>query len=252
MPEYVLTADGSIKCQDGKPVVKGDDGKEFTIDAIGAQKTITTLHAESAEHRKKAAERAKLLEQFGDIDPVKAKEALATVASMSTDHKLEVETLKASLNKTWQEKYDAAEKGAKELSDKLYQATVIKNFATSEVVKKTILTPDIAAKFFGEHFAIDGTAKDAKGNLIYSKTKPGEPAGFDEALDFLIEAYPNKNSIIRGSGADGSGGHHSGGTSSHPAAKFYDKKSPEYNLSEQGRIANTSPDVHNQLKQAFK
>jgi len=250
MPEYVLTADGNIKCQDGKPVVKGDDGKEFTIDAIGAQKTITALHAESAEHRKKASERGKLLETFGDLDPVKAREALATVASLSTDHKLEIETLKTSLNQTWQQKLETEQLEKKALADKLYHATVIKNFATSDVVKKTTLTPDIAAKFFGEHFNLDGTAKDSKGNLIFSREKPGEPAGFDEALEFLIELYPHKNDILRGSGADGSGGHH-GGTSTNPNAKFYDKKSGSFSLSEQSRIANTNPDLHKQLKTVY-
>lgn len=252
MPKYKLTADGTIEVKDGKPVVIGDDGKEYVVDAIGAQDTISKLHAEAAEHRKKSSERGKRLEAFGDIDPEKAKEALTTVANLSNDHKLEVENLKSGLNKTWQEKYDAKVAENKTLGDSLYKATVTAKFATSEIVKKTVLTPDIAAKVFGENFGFDGTAKDANGNAIYSKTKPGELASFDEALEILIDAYPGKASILRGTGTDGSGGHHSGSSYTHPAAKYYDKKSPEYNISEQGRLANTDLALHNQLKSVFK
>jgi hypothetical protein len=252
MPKYKLTEDGKIEVKDGHPVLIGDDGKEFTVDAIGAQATITKLHAEAAEHRKKSSERGKQLEAFGDIDPVKAREALTTVANLSADHKLEIENLKAGLNKTWQEKHDAEIARNKVLSDALYKATVTTKFATSEVVKKTILTPDIAAKFFGEHFGPDGTAKDSTGNPIYSKSKPGELADFDEALEVLIENYPNKASILRGSGADGSGAHTGQGGPSHPSAKFYDRKSPEFNISEQAKLANTNPTLHTQLKSVYK
>ncbi len=250
--EYVLDENGNIKVKDGKPLVKGDDGKEFAIDAIGAQKTITGLHSEAAEHRKKASEYKKIVEAFEGIDASKAKEAIATVASLGDNHKVEVETLKTALNKTWQEKLETTEKTMKELQDKLYKATVTTKFATSEVVKKTILTPDIAAKFFGDHFELDGTAKDSAGNVIYSKERPGEAASFDEALDIIINMYPGKDAILRGSGTNGSSGYNAGHGSNNTASAFYDKKSPQYSRTEQARIANTNPELHKSLSAQYQ
>jgi hypothetical protein len=248
--KYLLDEKGNIVAKDGKPTVIDDDGKEFAIDAINAQKTITQLHAEAAEHRKKASANAKLLEQFEGIDPVAAKDAITQVASLGDNHKLEVEKLKTALNTTWQEKLEAEQKVNKELSDKLYSATVLSKFATSDIVKKTVLTPDIAAKVFGAHFDADGVAKDAKGNVIYSKEKPGEAAGFDEALTLILEQYPSKDAILRsslsGSGAPGSGGGHLGAD----FAKFFDKKSPEYSITEQSKLANSNPQLYTQLKAA--
>ncbi len=249
--EYVLDANGNIVVKDGKPLVKGDDGKEFTIDAIGAQKTITQLHAESAEHRKKAAEYKKVAEAFEGVDPEAAKTALATVASMGDNHKVEVETLKNSLNKAWQDKYDALQKTNEELQGTLYKATVTAKFATSDVVKKTVLTPDIAATFFGKHFDANGVAKDSAGNTIFSKEKPGEPASFDEALEVLINAYPGKDAILRGSGTNGSSGYNAGPGSNSDVAAFYDKKSPSYSRTEQAKIANANPKLHEQLSSQF-
>jgi hypothetical protein len=250
---YVLDENGNIKIgPNGQPLVVGDDGKEFEIDAIGAQQTITDLHAESAGHRKKASEAAKKLEAFGDIDPVAARQALDTVASLSNDHKLEIETLKTNMNKTWQEKFDAEVAKNSDLSNQLFDAKVTAKFATSEVVKKTVLTPDIAAKVFGSNFNMDGTAKDAAGNIIYSKSKPGEPAEFDEALTIILDAYPAKDAIMRGSGTGGSGAHQSGdGVQNTDLGRFFDKKSKDYSLTEQGKVAAENPEKYKALKAQY-
>lgn len=48
-------------------------------------------------------------------------------------------------------------------------------------------------------------AYDASGNKIYSRAKPGELAQFDEALEFLVENYPQKDYILKASGNNGGG-----------------------------------------------
>ncbi|MEV0651309.1 DUF6651 domain-containing protein, partial [Phytomonospora sp. NPDC050363] len=48
-------------------------------------------------------------------------------------------------------------------------------------------------------------AYDPSGNKIYSRAKPGELAGFDEALEFLVEQYPQKDHILKASGNTGTG-----------------------------------------------
>lgn len=203
--EYVLDENGNIKIKDGKPVVKGADGKEFTIDAIGAQEKITALNTESKDHRLKAKQYKDELVKFEGIkDPAAAIEALSTVASMSDDHKLEIGTLKTEMEKAYGLKLEEKDTSIADLTGKLYNLNVTKNFAISEVVKKTILTPDIAASFFGKNFKEDGTATDSTGNVIYSKERPGEPANFEEAMTVLIDAYPGKEAILKAPSHSGS------------------------------------------------
>ena len=61
---------------------------------------------------------------------------------------------------------------------------------------------------FGQSFKVeDGkvVAYDGSGNKIYSRSKPGELAAFDEALEFLVEQYPQKDHILKASGNQGTG-----------------------------------------------
>ncbi len=38
-----------------------------------------------------------------------------------------------------------------------------------------------------------------------SPANPGEPASFDEALAIIVQAYPHRDTILKGTGASGSG-----------------------------------------------
>lgn len=206
--KYKLDENGSIVLKDGKPVVIGDDGKEYTVDALGANEKIRTANAEAKKAKKELKEATAIIATFGGIDdPAVAIQAIQTVSTMDDKHKVDMDKLTATINSTWEEKM--AEKNAELVAkDKqLYQSNVTNNFALSEVVKTTVLTPDIAASFFGKHFNQDGTAKDAAGNVIYSKQQPGQPAGFEEALGVIISAYPAKDSILKSKlHSGGSGG----------------------------------------------
>lgn len=204
MPEYVMTENGNIKVKDGKPLVKDGDS-EYTVDAIGAQTKITELNSEAAKYRKKASERKTELAKFDGIDdPAAALDAVKTVASLGDDHKADLDALKTSMKSGYETKLGDKDQEIADLKTKLFGATVTSKFATSEVIKKTVLTPDIAATFFGKHFKADGTATDAAGNTIYAKERPGEPAEFDEALTTIIDQYPGKASIMKAT--DGGGG----------------------------------------------
>jgi len=212
MPEYVLTENGNIKTKDGKPLVT-DGEQEYAVDALGAQARINSLKAEAKEYRLKASERGALLKQFEGIDdPVAAIEAMQTVETMDDKHKANIDKLKASINKAWESKEEEWSNRTAELEARLFNATVTSKFATSEVLKKTILTPQVALKFFGDHFKLDGSAVDAAGNVIYSKENPGEPAEFDEAMTIILDNYPDKDTIMKGNGTGGSGGRDTGGS----------------------------------------
>lgn len=212
--KYVLNADGSIKIgPGGHPMVDPEvAGKEHhEIDAIGAQTRITTLNTESAGYRKRAQTAEKALKPFEGIDANAATEAIATVATLGDDHKADMTKLKTDLEASYKTAVDGKDTEIKDLNGKLYALNVTNKFSTSEIVKKTILPPDIAATYFGKHFQEDGSAKDSSGNVIYSKEKPGEPAGFDEALGVIIEQYPQKANILLSDNQQGGGGHNQGG-----------------------------------------
>ena len=79
---------------------------------------------------------------------------------------------------------------------------------------KTVLTPEIAEAFYGRFVELDGrtvVVKDPEGNVILD-AKTGKPAAFSDAIGQLIEALPNKDHVLRGSGKTGSGS--SGGSGS--------------------------------------
>ena len=67
---------------------------------------------------------------------------------------------------------------------------------------------------FGKNFKVeDGKIAAYKdGNRIFSVENVGEHAEFDEALSVLVDTYPNKNAILKGSGNSGSGSEETGGT----------------------------------------
>ncbi len=200
--------DGIIVDADGRPTVIGDDGKEFGIDAISANATMATLRNESKDYRVKAAEYKTKLDTFVGIDdPIAALDALQKVGSLDEKMNVKMDALKDTINKTWEDKQTEWQSTEKGLTDKLFKATVGARFATSDLIKKTVLPADIAEATFGHHFSADGTAKDTAGNVLYSKAKPGEPAEFEEAIGMIIDAYPAKDSILKSSIAPGGGGH---------------------------------------------
>jgi hypothetical protein len=74
-------------------------------------------------------------------------------------------------------------------------------FSNSKYVAEKLNIPaDMAqAQFRDSFFVEDGkiVAHDRDGNKIYSRSRPGELANFDEALETLVSHYPNKSSILR-------------------------------------------------------
>jgi hypothetical protein len=194
-----LDANGAVVVQDGKPVYTKEDGSDIAFDVVGTTSTIARLNAEAKTHRegKEAAEgKLKLFE--GIEDPAAAKTALETLSKLDQKKLIdagEVDRVKAEISKAFE--------------------------------TKLAIPPDMVEARFGKAFAIeDGkiVAKDQNGNKLYSASNPGELAGFDEALEMLVNAYPYKEQILKGSGASGSGAGHSsqsaGGKKSISRAQF--------------------------------
>lgn len=81
------------------------------------------------------------------------------------------------------------------------QSQLTVNFARSKLVAEKFSVPaDILQSRFGNHFTLeDGklVARDNAGNRIFSRTRPGELAEFDEALETLVGQYADKDRILK-------------------------------------------------------
>lgn len=213
---------GHVIVQDGKPVYVHDDGKEVAFDAIGTVATISRLNGEAKGHREaKEAAEAKLKAFEGIDDPKGAKEALAKLANLKDKDLIDagkVEEIKAAAIKAVEEKYAPVVQERDKLKSDLYSEKIGGSFARSKFISDKIAIPsDLVQARFGANFEVkDGkiVAKDHAGNPIYSRAKPGEVADFEEALEILVDAYPQKDAILKGTGQKGDGARGSQGNGS--------------------------------------
>lgn len=208
-----LDEQGHAVLLDSKPVYVHDDGKEIPFDAAATVQTITRLNGEAKSHRERAEAAEKTLKSFeGIADPAAALKALETVSNL--DHKKlvdagEVERVKAEISKAFETKLSEAGGKVQTLEQQLYSEKIGGNFSRSKLIADKLAIPaDLVQAKFGQAFKVeDGkiVAYDHTGNKIFSRSRPGELADFDESLEALIENYPHKDSILKGSGASGSG-----------------------------------------------
>lgn len=207
----------NIVLKDGNPVWVNDGGNEIGVDYPALSAKLTETTKESVARKEKIREMEGKLSTFDGIDdPAKflsdAKKAMETVKNLD-DKKLidagEVEKVKAEVTKAMQAKLDEATKRADDAAATLQKEMIGGNFARSKFISEKIAVPsDMVEAVFGRHFVIEDGAVIAKGHdgqKIYSREKPGEVAGFDEALSILVDGYTNKASILKGSDATGGG-----------------------------------------------
>lgn len=223
--------DGKAVVQDGKPVYIHDDGREAPFDADATVAAISRLNGEAKAHREaKEAAEAKLKTFEGIEDGEAARKALETVKNLSTgDLKTaaQVQEIKDAAQKSAQEAVAAATRAAAEkertltetnakLTQQLHTHIIGSAFAGSKFISDKLVIPaDIAQKVFGDRFTVDDAgklvAKDANGNPLFSAVQHGENAPFEEAIQVFVSQYAHKDSILKGSGAQGGGASNSNG-----------------------------------------
>ena len=216
-----LDEKGQVVVQDGKPVYEADDGKEVVFDYPATLNTISRLNGEAKSHRERAEKAETALKGFEGIeDPESARKALEIVSNLDTKKLIDagkVDEVKAEAQRAFDEKLKAMEKKYEPviaerdgLKNQLNDEKIGGSFSRSKFIAEKLAVPaDLAQAKFGKAFSLDAEgriiAKDASGNQIYSRAKPGEIADFDEALEMLVDSYPHRDSILKGSGASGSG-----------------------------------------------
>ena len=214
--------------QDGKPVYVEDDGKEVAFDAAGTRSTITRLNAEAKDHRVRAESAEKIVKTFEGIDdPAAAKKALATVANLDAKTLVdagEIEKVKTEISKAYQLQLDELTVKAGGFEQQLYAEKIGGSFARSQFIAEKMAVPaDMVQATFGSNFKIEEgkvVAYDAQGQKIFSRSRPGELADFNESLETLVSQYPHRDHILKSSNANGGGATNGGGIPNAPKGSF--------------------------------
>ena len=225
-----LDEKGNVVLQDGKPVYVLDDGREIAHDAPATVASIARLNGEAKSHREaKEAAEAKLKLFEGIDDGEAARKALETVRNIKDGELVaagKVQEIRdaaaASAKQAVADATRAAEAREKALTEQNAKLTgdlnnhiVGGSFTGSKFINEKLAIPaDIAQKFFGERFKVEGgklVPMDQNGNPIFSAVKHGEHADFEEAISVMVASYPNKEMILKGTGASGSGASGSSG-----------------------------------------
>lgn len=225
---FKYTADGQIATTDVNgaklPVFIHADGKEAPFDADSTLGTISRLNGEAKTHREKAEAAQTALKAFeGIADPAAAIKALSTVKNLNDKQLVdagEVERVKNEAVKAVEAQYLPFKTQAEKLQQQLDGHLIGSAFTGSQFVATKIAAADaasaaqIARGLFGQNLKVeDGkvVAYDASGNRIYSKTRPGELADANEAIETLITNSPLAASILKGANANGGGAGNGGG-----------------------------------------
>lgn len=215
--------------QDGKPVYVHEDGSEVPHDAPHTVATISRLNGEAKTHREAKEQLEKQVKAFEGLDPEQAKQALITVQNLDMKKLVdagEVEKVKVeiteALKKTYEPQLQQLQQERDAVQQQLHGELIGGGFARSKFIQDNIAVPmDMVQNTFGKNFKIeDGkvVAYGADGQKIYSRSRPGEVADFDEALETLVGGYQHKDSILKGSQAGG-GGFQGGGQGGGQAPK---------------------------------
>lgn len=213
------------------PVFVHADNREAPFDADTTVASISRLNGEAKAHREaKEAAEAKLKGFEGIEDGEAARKALETVKNLGAGElktAAQVQEIREAAAKSAQEAVAAATRAAQEkerqlteqnnkLTQDLNNHIIGGSFAGSKFIAEKLAIPaDIAQKVFGDRFKVENgklLPLDTSGNPIFSATRHGEHADFEEALQVMVGQYPNKDMILKGAGASGSGTMQSGKT----------------------------------------
>ncbi len=214
-----LDKDGHVVVQDGKPVYIDDldNNRELAIDAEQMRVTIAETRNESKTRRLKIDELTGIMSKFGDVTPENVALALKTIeelgghdgiTKLKEKGKVDIEAVKKAITDAYEAKMLAKDKTIGEKDGTIVDLMVGSQFTGSEFIKNKLIIPsDIARARFGQNFKIENGKVVAYigENKLTSRERPGEDANFDEAMTQLVETYPYKEQIMRGTGANGGG-----------------------------------------------
>lgn len=187
-----------------------DAGKEAAALAVEKAKLLR----EVMEKKNKLKEATAALEAYGGVDPAKVRELL----KKEQDAELAAAEAKGDFDRVKQMMADEHAKGVKALEernaalealvadkDKVIDGLTIGNdFGTSKFISESLtLTPSKARQLYGTYFGVENgrTVAYDKPSGESNRTKmvdaSGNPLVFDEAFKRIIEADPDKETLLK-------------------------------------------------------
>ncbi|MGQ1144406.1 DUF6651 domain-containing protein (plasmid) [Acinetobacter baumannii] len=201
---------------------KDDADEQKDKQPNGGKNKLTDKEAELIKEVMKRKDREKKLlqefdefkRQFADIDPELARKAIAAQKEKETrelEEKGEYERVKQSMAQQHQAEVNRLQQQIKDLQQQLgskdsqiNELTIGSNFSRSAYIAEELtLTPNKARALYGAHFEIEN------GEVIgYDKPRGaanrtalvdsyGNPLSFDKAMQKIIEADPERDTLIR-------------------------------------------------------
>lgn len=212
---WKLDENNNIVLKDGDPIYVDANGVEKTVGVD----TIARLNNEAKEHRIAKEEALSKLKAYEGIDPQKAREALEMVSKFDANKLIdtgEVDKLKAQITAQFQQQIVEKDNAFNDLKSKFDNMLVDNLFANSEFIRNNVAVPvDMFEAKFKNNFKVENgevVAYGYDGSRLMSKTRMGEPATCEEAMQILAESHPNKDVILRATPASGSGAGTGGGS----------------------------------------
>ncbi len=217
---WKLDENGAVVMKDGNPVWVNADGQEGTI----AIDTISRLNAEAKANRIRAEQAEAALKPFEGLDPAEARKAIDTLKTVDLEKMVDsgqIETVRNEIKSQYEKDLAERDKQLNDVTGQLHSTLLNSAFASSKFIAENIAVPaDMLMATFAKNFKVDGSsvvAIGSDGNPLYSKTRYGEVADFDEALGLLVESYPHKDSILKAPSGGGTGNSGAGGNGGGPA-----------------------------------
>lgn len=211
---WKLDESGKVETKDGNPIWINAEGAEQVM----AGDSITRLGGEARDHRIRAEKAEKALEVFKDIDAEAAKKAIDTVGKLDAKKLIdagEVDKVREQISGEYKTQLTEKDAALAKANQSLSDMRVNSVFATSDFIRDRVAMPRdfFEAAMRGNFKDEDGKviAYDRSGNKLMSKKNIGEYAAPDEALELLVEMHPQKDTILKASGAGGSGSGGGGG-----------------------------------------
>ena len=226
MPLKIVTVDGVeyAEIKDNKPVyvVKDPEGEEedATKEVVYDGEALYGVVGDRNARHKKDVSRIQELEEnikkFDGIeDPEEALKALDVVSNLDAKKLVDAgqaENVRQEAIKKTEEKYkpllEETEGKLSSLEKQLHNEIIGNRFASSKFISDKMAVPlRMVQATFKENFVVeDGkVVPKLNGETINSKENLGEAAGFDEAMEILVNTYPDKDMLLKGTGKSGSG-----------------------------------------------